>query len=104
MKNNKPKLLVIDDESDLAEIFKFRIEQEDIEVDMAFNGKEGIDKMHSENYDLVITDLKMPVTSGLNVISIAKQLEIPYMVATAFEEEYHSEIPPGTTVIKKPFK
>ena len=64
----KSRILVIDDDIDLAYSLKELIELGDVYVDVAFNGKEGISKHTYSPYDLIITDIIMPVMDGLEVV------------------------------------
>ena len=63
----KGKLLVIDDEKDFVEMLSERLEAKGFDIVKAFNGKEGIEKAHSEKPDLVILDVIMPEMDGYSV-------------------------------------
>ena len=69
------KLLLIDDEEDVLFLTKLNLEGTgDYLVDTASNGEEGVVKAQSSNYDLVITDFKMPDMDGEAVLSALKAL------------------------------
>ena len=65
---NSRKLLVIDDERELAELVKKRFEANGYEVVTAFDGAAGLQKVSSEKPDLVILDIMMPKIDGWEVL------------------------------------
>lgn len=86
MQNAKPKILVVDDEKGLRIGVQRLLEMEGYEVDVAENGKEGIELGTKNDYDIAIIDLKMPDIEGIEVLINIKQ-KFPNTVcfiATAF--------------------
>ena len=63
-----PRILVVDDEMIVCESCKRILEEEGYEVDTALSGKEALEKMKENPYDIVITDLKMPEIDGMEVL------------------------------------
>jgi CheY-like chemotaxis protein len=63
-----PSILVIDDEPQLRSLLKQMLERKGYQVDVASNGKEGIQKFRKQAADLIITDLIMPEKEGLETI------------------------------------
>ena len=61
------RVLVIDDQQCIADLIQEALSQEGFLVEVAFDGEEGLDKYFDGQYDLVITDLKMPVCNGMEV-------------------------------------
>jgi CheY-like chemotaxis protein len=58
-------LLVIDDDRDIRDIFKFALESEGYEVVTAVNGEDGLDKLRNgQKASLVLLDMMMPVMNG----------------------------------------
>ncbi|MBK7961809.1 MAG: response regulator [Bdellovibrionales bacterium] len=64
----KKRVLVIEDEEDLREVIKDLLEILGVDIDLAVDGLEGIELQKAHSYDLVISDLKMPRCSGLEVL------------------------------------
>ncbi len=62
------KILIIDDEPYILLMLKKMLERAGYEVDLASNGKEGMDLFEKETTDLVITDIIMPDREGLELI------------------------------------
>jgi DNA-binding response OmpR family regulator len=69
----KPRILVIDDDVDLAHSLKELLELEGALVDVAYNGNEGVFQHIQSPYDLIITDIVMPVMDGLEVVMWVKE-------------------------------
>jgi len=61
-------ILVVDDEPDITSLLAFLLTQEGYRVETASNGEEGIERFLTINPDLVITDIRMPVQSGLELL------------------------------------
>ena len=80
------KVLVIDDEWSIRDILSSILSSEGFDVDLAEDGDEGIEKMDAKLYDLVITDLKMPRVSGIEVLRHLSKMNVHTLgiVATAF--------------------
>ena len=62
------RLLVVDDEASMRELLQILLSKEGYEVDLATSGEEAIDLYHKQEPDVVITDVKMPGMSGLDLI------------------------------------
>ena len=69
----KSRILVIDDEKRMCDSIKVLLSNIGYEVDIAENGRTGIDKLKSDRYDLVITDLMMPELDGFAVMKHVKE-------------------------------
>lgn len=63
------KILVIEDERMTAKVVEYRLQKDGYQVVLAVDGKDGFEKIASENPDLIITDIMMPYYSGLEVVS-----------------------------------
>lgn len=61
----KSKILVVDDEPQVRDIFKLCLEKKGYEVDTAVNGKEAYAMARKQVYDCIVTDKNMPVMDGL---------------------------------------
>ncbi len=80
------RILFIDDDRAGREVALFNLRKAGYKVEAASDGTEGLASFSPEKFDLVITDLKMPGVSGIEVLRrIRKQSpEIPVLVITAF--------------------
>ncbi len=80
------RLLVVDDEQSILEFFEILLEREGYEVEVVSHGKEAIEKVSQEPFDLVITDLSMPEVDGMMVLEKVKEIspETVVLMVTAF--------------------
>lgn len=109
--SDKYHVLVIDDEADIREVICEVLE--DIELNIktyqAKDGVEGLTKVKNQQFDLVITDLKMPRMTGKDLLQQMKSIDKDFkpkafIVASGHvEKEILKETPGGVSVIKKPF-
>ena len=81
-----PTVLVVEDKESLAQMLSQAIEAEGYEVVVAFNGREGLQKFKEQQIDLVVTDLKLPHKSGLELLEAMKEHSplIPVILMTAY--------------------
>ncbi|MGB0936816.1 MAG: response regulator [Colwellia sp.] len=61
-------ILLIDDDSELAELLTLYLETEDIKVTSCFDGASGLAQAFDDKYDLIILDVMMPVLDGFEVL------------------------------------
>jgi DNA-binding response OmpR family regulator len=61
------KILVVEDNTDLAELLELHLRDFSYEVDLAFNGNDGWTQITSQSYDLIILDLMLPGIDGLEI-------------------------------------
>jgi DNA-binding response OmpR family regulator len=69
------KILVAEDEPVLLKIIELRLKKEGYTILSAHNGREALAQIEEEQPDLIITDIMMPYSSGLEIISKVKQQE-----------------------------
>ncbi len=80
------RILFIDDDLAGREVALFNLRKAGYEVHAAADGSEGLAAFLPESFDLVVTDLKMPGVSGMDVLRAvrARAPEVPVLVITAF--------------------
>ena len=81
------KILVVEDSPTMRQLISFALKRlKDADIMEAADGVEGLKKLNADNYDLLITDINMPVMDGLKLISLVrrdvKYRNIPIMVIT----------------------
>ena len=81
-----PRILVVDDERSMRELLAIVLRREGYEVLLAENGRTAIDLLEREPVDLLISDIKMPDLSGVDVLRAAKTIDqdILGIMITAF--------------------
>ncbi|MGP5428156.1 response regulator transcription factor [Enterococcus malodoratus] len=78
------RVLVIDDDVEICSLLKKVIEENQWECELAYNGLEGIEKLQSTPFDLVLLDLNLPYQSGDSVlIKLRAFSDIPVIVISA---------------------
>lgn len=71
----RKRILVVDDEPDVVETVRFRLEQDGYEVLVATNGLEGLGAAHAHRPDLTILDVMMPGENGYRVSKMLREDE-----------------------------
>jgi two-component system copper resistance phosphate regulon response regulator CusR len=81
----KHKILLVEDEIKTAITLQKGLEEFHYEVNIANNGVEGIEKARNKTYNLIITDIMMPVMNGIDFCSLLRKEEIstPVLMLTA---------------------
>jgi len=69
------KILIVDDEPDVLETIRFRLEQEGYEVATAANGLEGLGAVRSRKPDLLVLDVMLPGENGYRVAAMIREDE-----------------------------
>jgi len=84
---SKEKILVIEDEEDIANLVKTTLEGEGFEVTVGYSGEEGLEKIHHTPPDLLVLDLGLPGMSGYQVCQKIREdvslAHIPIIMLTA---------------------
>ena len=82
----KKNILVVDDESIIRDYLKEILKRLGCNIDEAVNGKEAIEKLKNIEYDIIITDIRMPDVSGMDVLKEAKSTlpDCEVLMVTAF--------------------
>lgn len=86
---NKHRFLVIEDESDIAELIALHLDDLDADVTIASNGNDGLKMALDGNWDAILLDLKLP---GLDGIEVCRQIRsesdfVPIMMLTSRDTE-----------------
>ncbi len=82
------KVLIIEDEKSISDIIKFNLIKEGFEVDTAYDGQSGLDKVSSFEPDLILLDVMLPVMDGFQVCKKVRESNtVPILMLTAKEEE-----------------
>jgi len=87
----REKILVIEDEPDIAEVLQYNLEKEGFDVETARRGDTGFDAVRRDNPDLILLDLMLPGIDGLELTRMLKRdpltSRLPIVMITARGEE-----------------
>jgi DNA-binding response OmpR family regulator len=91
----KKKILLVDDDDGLRDLYEEELQGEGYEVVTAKNGKEALQKLERENPDLVVLDIVMPKMDGIEALGriIGKDKTVPIILHTShpgYQEEFMS--------------
>jgi two-component system response regulator HydG len=83
--SQQPSVLVVDDESSILDTLRILLRKDGYEVATAQGGKAGLEQIRSGNHSIVLTDVRMPQVSGLDILKAAKEQdpETPVILMTA---------------------
>ncbi|MCF7929835.1 MAG: response regulator [Spirochaetales bacterium] len=86
--NREARIAIVDDDFVIQEMLKTNLEQTGWEVITFENGKDFVDSIESQEYDLVFLDLMMPEMNGIEVLQHLKkqQIEVPIVVLSALSK------------------
>lgn len=98
-KNHMARILVIEDDEEMRSLLEDFLREEGYEADSANSGSEAFGKLAWKPFNLVITDIRMPGVTGLDILSAVKKIQpnMPVIVITAFggEEVYRRSVSRG---------
>ena len=78
------KVLVVDDEKLIVKGIRFSLEQDDMEVDCAYDGEEAVAMAQAKDYDIILLDLMLPKLDGLSVCQQVREFSnVPIVMLTA---------------------
>ncbi|NQU95192.1 MAG: response regulator [Candidatus Omnitrophica bacterium] len=108
---DKKRILIVDDEMQLVEMVKIRLEANGYETLAAYDGQTGLNMAKKEKPDLIILDLMMPKMDGYKVCALLKRdsrySKIPVLIFTAKAQEEDakmSEEAGADAYLVKPFE
>jgi CheY-like chemotaxis protein len=101
------RIMIIDDDEEMRSLLKDFFEEEGFETDSASNGVDALRTLSKDHFDLVITDIRMPGLTGLDILPRIRRLkpEIPIIVMTAYASDdvrRRSLSGGATTYLEKP--
>ncbi|WXR61928.1 response regulator transcription factor [Peptostreptococcaceae bacterium AGR-M142] len=84
----KYKILIVDDEKLLIKGMKYTLEQDDYEIDEAYDGESAVLMASNNNYDIIILDLMLPKKDGFEVCKEIREFStVPIIMLTAKGED-----------------
>lgn len=78
------KILVVDDEKSIVKGIKFSLEQDDMKVEVAYDGETALELAKANHYDMILLDIMLPGFSGLEVCQMIREFsDVPIIMLTA---------------------
>ena len=83
------KALIIEDDKDISELISIHLSDMNMEVDKAFDGKDGLMKAMNNNYRFILLDIRLPLMDGIEVCKRLRMEKIntPVLMITSKSEE-----------------
>lgn len=83
------KILIIEDESSIAKLLSYNIEQEGFQTETIMDGKEGYEAALENDYDLILLDLMLPSMDGIDICRQlrSEKIDTPIIMLTAKDSE-----------------
>lgn len=86
------RILVVEDEKEIADLIAYTLEKENFQIDIAFDGNEALKKLKENQYDLLILDLMLPHIQGLEICRFVRNhpsmKKTGIIIVTAKAEEF----------------
>ena len=83
----KKRILLVDDEPDFVSVVRINLEREGYQVEVAYDGNEGLRKVREDPPDAIVLDVMMPEPDGYKVCAMLKEdkklARIPVLMLTA---------------------
>ena len=78
------KVLIVDDEKLIVKGIRFSLEQDGMDVDVAYDGEEALNKIKENIYDIVLLDVMLPKLTGFEVCQQVREFsDVPVVMLTA---------------------
>jgi DNA-binding response OmpR family regulator len=89
LKTNPMKILIAEDDSVTLALIRHQLEKDNYTISAYTDARDALQSLETFKPDLIITDIVMPFTSGLELISIIRSsgIKTPILVLSAFDEE-----------------
>ena len=83
------KILVVDDEQSMTQFLSIVLRKENFQVTAVSNGRDALERVKAENFDVVITDIKMPGMDGIQLLNQIKKHDpsLPVVIMTAYASQ-----------------
>lgn len=95
MAATKGKILIVEDDRYISKMYQLKLSLEGYEVQVAENGREGVDKVKEFMPSIVLLDILMPELDGFEVLKIIKgdaaTKDIPVLIMSNLGQEDHVE-------------
>jgi CheY-like chemotaxis protein len=100
------KILYVEDDLNVITMVKAMLVDKKFEVDIAMNGSEAVTKAFRNHYDIILTDIMMPVMNGLEAANTIKNMtpNVPILAVTSYDIVDLSKDKQIDGVLRKPVR
>jgi DNA-binding NtrC family response regulator len=103
---DKPRVLIVEDDTDLQEILEKHLTRLGCDVELASNGEEALKKLKTDTFTCLLSDIRMPGMDGVQMITKMKEqdIETPVVFMTGYSSYKDEEISHkgGVVLLEKP--
>jgi len=87
----KKKILIVEDEKNLCLLYREELTKAGYKVTAAADADTALDKLKTQAFDLIVTDIRMPGKNGIELITqiMALRKDIPIIINTAYQSYKH---------------
>jgi DNA-binding response OmpR family regulator len=79
-----PRILLVEDDEPIAEFVSLELKHEGYEIEVAYDGQEGLDRALNENWDIILLDIMLPEISGMEICRRVRSVsDVPIVMLTA---------------------
>ncbi|RMD94795.1 MAG: response regulator [Calditrichaeota bacterium] len=88
-KKKREKILLVEDDHGVAFLTRENLEEEGFEVDLAYDGSQGLEKLNQNSYDAILLDHRLPDMNGIEMMKEIQRrgIEIPQIIVTGAGDE-----------------
>lgn len=88
MEQRKKRILIVEDEKNIADIIDYNIQKQGYETEVAYDGEKGLALALTASFDLILLDVMLPLLDGFEICRrVRARLDTPIIMLTAREEE-----------------
>lgn len=88
MEQRKKRILIVEDEKNIADIIEYNVQKQGYETEVAYDGEKGLALALTATFDLILLDVMLPLIDGFEICKRVRQrLDTPIIMLTAREEE-----------------
>ena len=88
MEQRKKRILIVEDEKNIADILEYNVQKQGYNTDVAYDGEKGLALALSGGFDLILLDVMLPKMDGFEICRrVRERLDTPIIMLTAREEE-----------------
>ncbi len=88
MEQRKKRILIVEDEKNIADILDYNVQKQGYDTEVAYDGEKGLALALSGGFDLILLDVMLPKMDGFEICRrVRERLDTPIIMLTAREEE-----------------